>query len=124
VLVVGGGDSGLDWALVLKERAAKLTIVHRRDGWRAHEKSVREMWEADEAGEMEVRVFHEIREIRGDGRVREVTIFDNRTDEEETLEVDAVLTFLGFKPDLDLVEQRDMRRAQGLFLQAGRQHAF
>lgn len=108
VLVVGGGDSALDWALVLKDRASDLTLIHRRDGWRAHEKSIRELYEADEAGELEVKVFREVREIRGDGQVEEVTIYDNRTDEEETLEVDAVLTFLGFKPDLGPIKEWDL----------------
>jgi len=105
VLIVGGGDSALDWALVLKDRARELTLVHRRDGWRAHEKSVREMFEAAEAGELTVRVFHEVREIHGEDEVEAVTIFDNRTDEDETLEVDSVLTFLGFKPDLGPIKE-------------------
>jgi len=105
ILIVGGGDSALDWALALKDRARELTLVHRRDGWRAHEKSVRRLFEARERGELEVRVFHEVREIHGDDRVESVTIFDNRTDEEDLLEVDGVLTFLGFKPDLGPIKE-------------------
>jgi len=105
VLVVGGGDSALDWTLVLKDRADALTLIHRRDRWRAHEKSVRELFAASEAGDVMVKVFYEIREIHGEDRVEAVTIFDNRTDEEETLEVDGVLTFLGFKPDLGPIKE-------------------
>ncbi len=105
VLVVGGGDSALDWALILKDRAEELTLIHRRDGWRAHEKSVKELFESADAGELEVRVFHEVREIHGDDEVDAVTIYDNRTDEDDTLEVDAVLTFLGFKPDLGPIKE-------------------
>ena len=105
VLLVGGGDSALDWTLILKDRARELTLIHRRDGWRAHEKSVREMYEAAESGQLTVRVFHEVREIHGEDAVEAVTIYDNRTDEEETLEVDAVLTFLGFKPDLGPIKE-------------------
>ena len=51
-------------------------------------------------GTMEFLSFHEVREIHGSGRVDGVTVFDNRTDQDRRLEVDAVLTFLGFKPDL------------------------
>ena len=105
VLIVGGGDSALDWALILKDRAEELTLIHRRDGWRAHEKSVRELHEAADAGELDLKVFYEAKEIRGDGRVEEVAVFDNRTGEEETLEVDSVLTFLGFKPDLGPIKE-------------------
>ncbi len=100
VVIVGGGDSALDWALILKEYASRLTLVHRRDGWRAHQATVRRMRDAVDAGEIELRTFHEVREIHGSDRVEAVTIFDNRTDDDTTLEADAVLTFLGFKPDL------------------------
>src|SRR5690242_4499705 len=43
VMIVGGGDSAVDWALNLKPRAKAITLVHRRDGFRAHEESVREL---------------------------------------------------------------------------------
>jgi len=100
VVLVGGGDSALDWVLVLKDLAAQTVLVHRRDGWRAHKATVQRMEAAVDAKEIELRTFHEVREIRGTDRVEGVTIFDNRTDEETTFECDVVLSFLGFKPDL------------------------
>lgn len=100
VLIVGGGDSALDWALILKDIAQRLVVVHRRPGFRAHESSVARLEEAAQSGELELKVFYEVREIRGNGKVEGCTIFDNRTDVDESFEVDAVLTFLGFKPDL------------------------
>lgn len=100
VVIVGGGDSALDWVVILKDVAERVTLVHRRDGWRAHAVTVQKTMEAAEAGEIDLRTFHEVRAIHGDAAVRSVTLFDNRTDEDVTLEADAVLTFLGFKPDL------------------------
>lgn len=100
ILLVGGGDSALDWALGLKDRAESLVMVHRRDGFRAHESSIQQLHAADAAGEIDLRTFFEVREIHGEGRVEGATIFDNRTKEEVRLDVDEVLTFLGFKPDL------------------------
>ena len=100
VLVVGGGDSALDFVLMLKDRAASMTLTHRRDGWRAHAATVAQMEAAAEAGEIDVRTFHEVREIHGSERVERVTIFDNRTDEDVTFECDEVISCLGFKPDL------------------------
>lgn len=100
VLIVGGGDSALDWALILKDLCAEVYLAHRRDGFRAHEATVAQMHDACAEGSMEFLPFHEVREIHGAGRVEGVTIFDNRTDGDRRLEVDAVLTFLGFKPDL------------------------
>jgi ferredoxin/flavodoxin---NADP+ reductase len=100
VLIVGGGDSAVDWALVLKDVAADLKLIHRRDSFRALERSVTELQAASQRGELSFRSFHEVKEIRGGETVGSVVIFDNRSGEETSLEVDAVLTFLGFKPDL------------------------
>jgi len=100
VVIVGGGDSALDWAVILKDVCRELTLVHRRDGWRAHAVTVQKTLDAAEAGEIDLRTFHEVRTIEGTDTVRSVTMFDNRTGEETRREVDAVLTFLGFKPDL------------------------
>jgi thioredoxin reductase (NADPH) len=100
VLVVGGGDSALDWTLALKDLAADTLLIHRRGSFRAVERSTAELRVASEAGELSFRDHHEVKEIRGNAKVESVVIFDNRTGEETVLEVDAVLTFLGFKPDL------------------------
>ncbi|MBT8335610.1 MAG: NAD(P)/FAD-dependent oxidoreductase [Gemmatimonadetes bacterium] len=100
VLIVGGGDSALDWALILKDVCAEVSLCHRRDGWRAHEATVQQMEAACAAGEMTLLTYYEVREIHGEGTVDGVTVFDNRTDEDTRLHVDSVLTFLGFKPDL------------------------
>jgi len=53
IIVAGGGDSALDWALALKDIAKKLTLVHRRNGFSAAANSVATMKRAVEAGEME-----------------------------------------------------------------------
>jgi len=102
--VVGGGDSALDWVLALKDYAAELLLIHRREDFRAHERTVAQLHSAAEAGELEFRAHWEVREIRGEDAVSSAVIFDNRSSEVEELEVDAVLTFLGFKPDLGPME--------------------
>ena len=104
VLIVGGGDSALDWALGLKGHAAQLTMVHRRHAFRAHEASVEHLHAAHASCEIDLRTPYEVREIRGSGRVESVTIYDNRTGDDVDLDVDAVLCFLGFKPDLGRIK--------------------
>jgi thioredoxin reductase (NADPH) len=104
VVVVGGGDTALDFVLMLKGVAKTMSLVHRRDGWRAHAASVQQLEAAAEAGEVELRTFHEVREIHGTDFVDRVTIFDNRTDEDVSLECDCLLSCLGFKPDLGPVK--------------------
>lgn len=100
VLIVGGGDSAVDWVLNLRDVAARLILIHRRDGFRAHAHSMRLMHEAVNEGKIELLTFREVREIHGSDCVTGATIFDNRTGEETTFELDAVLALIGFKPDL------------------------
>lgn len=96
LLVVGGGDSALDWALNLKDYASAVTLIHRRDGFRAHPSTVTDVMNSS----VNVKLFYEIREVHGDGEISGVTIVHNRTHEEEYIEVDAILMNLGFKADL------------------------
>lgn len=105
VIVVGGGDSAIDFVLMLKDIAASMTLVHRRDGWRAHGASVTLMEAAADAGEIDLMTFHEVRDIHGSECVERVTLFDNRTDEDVTLECDGVISCLGFKPDLGPIKK-------------------
>jgi len=97
LLIVGGGDSAVDWALNIKEIARKITLVHRRDVFRAHELSVAELMKS----KVDMKLFYEVRSVTGDGsRVTKAVIFDNRTQAETTLDVDAILVNIGFRADL------------------------
>lgn len=100
VLIVGGGDSAVDWTLALKDLADGLVLIHRREGFRAHAHSMQQLQAAVDAGQVELLTYHEVRSIQGDGKVTGATIYDNRTDEDTTLTVDAVLSLIGFRPDL------------------------
>jgi thioredoxin reductase (NADPH) len=93
VLIVGGGDSAMDWALALEPLTRSTTLVHRRDRWRAHEGTVQQVLNS----RVNVKVFHEVRRVElADGGIRSVTIFDNRTGEEETLPINVLILALGF----------------------------
>ncbi|HET8657152.1 MAG TPA: NAD(P)/FAD-dependent oxidoreductase [Longimicrobiaceae bacterium] len=101
VLLVGGGDSAVDWALGLQGVAREITLIHRRDQFRAHRASVEQMRECAVRGALTILTPYEVRSIHGEsGCVASVRIFHNGTDEERAVEVDAVVALLGFKPDL------------------------
>ncbi len=102
VLIVGGGDSAFDWADNLRGIAESITLIHRRDGFRAHEGTVEAVMKS---GAIDVLTFHEVRSVAGDERVESVTIFDNRSGEEKTLAVDSLLVNIGFKADLGPVKR-------------------
>jgi thioredoxin reductase (NADPH) len=97
LLIVGGGDSAVDWALNIKDIAKRITLVHRRDVFRAHELSVAELMKSS----VDVKLFYEVRSVSGDGsRVTKAVIFDNRTQAETAIDVDAILVNIGFRADL------------------------
>lgn len=96
VLIVGGGDSAVDWANMLAPIARQVTVIHRRDQFRAHEQSVRQMRQTS----ADVRVPYELKAIGGDGHVQWATIYDNKMKEEITLDVEAVLVNIGFESSL------------------------
>ena len=96
VLIIGGGDSAVDWALMLKDVARKVTLIHRRDQFRAHARSVQELTESP----VEVKLFHELKAVHGDDHLEGVTIFHNKTREEMEIKLDALILSLGFLADL------------------------
>ena len=97
LLIVGGGDSAVDWALSMKDSAKRVTLVHRRDFFRAHEGSVRELMKSN----IDIKLFYEVRRVVGDGtKLTQAVIFDNRTQAETTVDVDAILVNIGFRADL------------------------
>jgi thioredoxin reductase (NADPH) len=100
VLVVGGGDSAVDWVLNLRGRTRRLILIHRREGFRAHAHSMKQLREAVESGEIELLTHRELRSLQGEECLTGATAYDNRSGEEQTFELDAVLALLGFKPDL------------------------
>jgi thioredoxin reductase (NADPH) len=96
VLIVGGGDSAVDWANMVSPLAASTTLIHRRDAFRAHEQSVERM----RSGPTRLLTFFELKEIAGNGRIERATVYDNRTKDEQTLPVDAILVNIGFSNSL------------------------
>jgi thioredoxin reductase (NADPH) len=101
VVIVGGGDSAVDWALNLLPRAKSITLVHRRDGFRAHEESVRLLKESRAV----LKLFYEVKEIRGRDHVESIVIFNNKTKADEALPADEVLGCLGFEASVGPLAQ-------------------
>jgi thioredoxin reductase len=103
-VIVGGGDSALDWTLGLQDTASTpIGLVHRRDNFRALESSVNEARELE--GEGRVRIFTpcEVRELHGDGHLEAVTIENTKTGEHEQVACEALITLLGFHSHLGAI---------------------
>ena len=95
VLIVGGGDSAFDWALSLEPLAKSVTMVHRRDKFRAHAATVSRVQELT----VELIVNAEVTRLLGDGRVTGAEVLV-RGGEPRELPVDTVVAALGFTADL------------------------
>lgn len=97
VAICGGGDSAVDWALMLEPIAKKVTIIHRRDKFRAHEHSVEQL----KASTVEIKTPFVPSKILGDGRtIHGLVLNEVRGDREETIEVDELIVNYGFVSSL------------------------
>ncbi|NUT38015.1 MAG: NAD(P)/FAD-dependent oxidoreductase [Hamadaea sp.] len=94
VVIVGGGDSAFDWALALAEIAASVTIVHRRDKFRAHAATVDRV----RALPVDILVNSQVTKIIGNGAVEAVEI--TAADGTRTRPAQTVVAALGFTADL------------------------
>ncbi|HSD70357.1 MAG TPA: NAD(P)/FAD-dependent oxidoreductase, partial [Woeseiaceae bacterium] len=100
VAILGGGDSALDWVLALAGTAKRLTLVHRRDEYRAAPASVEKMRALVKSGNMDLVENAKATAIKGaDGKVSLLTV--QTTDGRNLdLPVDEVLVFFGLAPKL------------------------
>ena len=94
VLIVGGGDSALEYALEIVAVAKSVTLVHRRGEFRGMEKNVAAVLKSP----IKVLLNAEVTSLEGDGRVRKAVVYDNRTLKKSVHDVDAVLINIGFEP--------------------------
>jgi ferredoxin/flavodoxin---NADP+ reductase len=97
LLIVGGGDSALDWAMNLEAIADRITLIHRRDVFRAHEESVD--WLLNRST-VTTKLFWEAKKLLGGDRLERVLIINSKTGEEECLDVEACLVNIGFNASI------------------------
>ncbi|MEQ1714539.1 MAG: NAD(P)/FAD-dependent oxidoreductase, partial [Hyphomicrobium sp.] len=93
IVVVGGGDSALDWTLNLQPLAKSLTLIHRRDDFRAAPHSVEKMRSLVAEGKVRL-LIGQVTTLNGDGRMLE-SVHVKAANGEETLPCTAMLPFFG-----------------------------
>ena len=99
VVIAGGGDSALDWAIFLTNVASEVSLVHRRNEFRGALDSVEKVQELKNAGKIKLITPAEVKEIHGKDRLTGVSIILNK-DETIHLEADHFIPLFGLSPKL------------------------
>ena len=105
VCVVGGGNTAVEEALYLSNIARKVTLVHRRDKFRAEPILVDKVMEKVKAGKMELKLFHTLEEVKGDNTgVTGVRLKNTQTGNETDLELKGCFIAIGHKPNTEIFD--------------------
>jgi thioredoxin reductase (NADPH) len=117
VIMVGGGNSAVTEALHLSHMGVHVTLVHRRNTLRAQEVLSKQLV----GNGIPIVWDTEVGEIRGEDRVREVLLRDNRTGKSSTLNVDGVFVAIGYEPAVSIAQQMGLDlNEEGYIRQDGR----
>ena len=93
VLIFGGGDSALDWAIELS-KTSKVTLIHRRDEFRGAQSSVDKVKELQKQNKIELLTKYSIKDVKGNGNLESVEIKHDDGNNKE-IKADYVLGFFG-----------------------------
>jgi thioredoxin reductase (NADPH) len=99
VVIAGGGDSAVDWALALRGIAAHIAVVHRRAKFRAAPETAAQLAAAAEAGEIELIIPYQLHALHGETRLSAVEVA-TLEGERRMLPADRLLAFFGLSMDL------------------------
>ncbi|HRJ60818.1 MAG TPA: NAD(P)/FAD-dependent oxidoreductase [Azospirillaceae bacterium] len=100
VVIAGGGDSAVDWAVSLAEVAASVQVVHRRAKFRAAPESVAQMERLAKEGKVELVTPYQLSGLEGDGAQLTAVKVATLEGEEKALPADALLAFFGLSMNL------------------------
>ena len=99
VVIAGGGDSALDWAIYLSEIASELTLIHRRTEFRGAPDSVEKVLELAKEGHIKLITNAQVTALQGNGKLNGVVV-QHDTEGEFTIETDHFVPLFGLTPKL------------------------
>jgi thioredoxin reductase (NADPH) len=118
VIVVGGGNSAATEALHLYNIGVQVTMVHRRDTFRAQEYLTKSIF----VNEIPVFWNTEVKEIMGQERVSDVLLVNNKTGESASLSIDGVFIAIGYTPTVDLAVKTGIELTPDGFIKRDSHH--
>jgi len=110
VAVIGGGNTAIEEALYLSNIASKVTLIHRRDKFRAEAILMDKVHERVKEGKIKLETFHTLNEVVGDeSGVTGIIVKDVNTDKLKEIQLKGVFVAIGHKPNTEIFEgQLDM----------------
>lgn len=105
VVIAGGGDSAVDWALSLAEIADRVMVVHRRAKFRAVPESAARLQQLADAGRIDLVIPYQLHALEGDGGELRAVIVADLEGNTRRLDADRLLPFFGLATDLGAVAQ-------------------
>jgi thioredoxin reductase (NADPH) len=100
VVIAGGGDSAVDWALSLSELAASVSLIHRRPKFRCAPESAARLKELSEAGKIDLVVPYQLHSLEGDNGQLSIVRVADLDGNTRDLEADVLLPFFGLATSL------------------------
>lgn len=99
VVLAGGGDSALDWAVFLSNVAERVTLVHRGDTFRGAPDSAEKVFDLAKAGKIDLVLKSNVVALTGDEQLQEITLLD-RNNQVSHIQADHLIPLFGLSPKL------------------------
>ncbi len=112
VVIAGGGDSAVDWAISLSELTEKLYVVHRRDKFRCAPESAARMKQLADSGKIEMVIPFQLSGLEGSGGKLTGVKVSSLEGAERVLPADILLPFFGLSMELGPIAQWGLNLAQ------------
>ncbi|WP_143961904.1 NAD(P)/FAD-dependent oxidoreductase [Litoribacter populi] len=99
VVLAGGGDSALDWAIYLADVAERVTLVHRNETFRGAPDSASKVFDLANNGKIDLILSANLKSLGGNGKLDSITL-ENKAKEEIVLNIDYLIPLFGLSPKL------------------------
>lgn len=109
VVLAGGGDSALDWAIYLAPIAKELTLVHRSESFRGAPDSVNKVMQLASDKKINLLLNSNLTQANGNGHLQSVEVQNTKTNETNTIETDDLIPLFGLSPKLGPIDNWNLQ---------------
>ena len=109
VVLAGGGDSALDWAIHLAPIAKELTLIHRSESFRGAPDSVSKVMQLASDKKINLLLNHNLTKANGNGHLHNIEVQHNKTNEVSIIETDNLIPLFGLSPKLGPIEDWNLQ---------------